>query len=491
MAGEQGIIYQKGLLPASLETLCTHLGTECSYHGVDPRTQILAVSASDIRPVEKGSLVISLKGMDGDSVEAVRLGAAAVLADHVIDGLPCVVVDDPMTAAWHLTDWLYRAIGLPALLVTGSTGKTSMNRMAAQVLGAKMKVFHDGKNRNCLIYMPFLFRDVTGDMQYYIQEMDESRPRNLRYSVRVLRPELFVLTNIGESHIGTAGGKQALIDSVRGGVAAMPGDGVLILNADDPDSMGADFPSKCIRVGIRSADAECRAENIRNTRGGTRFDLCYEGRTEPIRLSVFGDHNVYNAMMAYVIGRHRGMTPASIRRALRRFRNVGIRQNICRLGRELVYADCYNASAASVSYALKCFSELPGRGGKKIAVLGDIAEIGGYERETYRKIAQAVDGSNLDVLVTCGKDSEMLRELVTKDLAIMHAPTRKELTGLLRRLRAEGKHQYLFKASRVMGLENAVRDVFPMHYKLLLERSDPMRAMAQKTIQAVLRTDKP
>ena len=134
MAGEQGIIYQKGLLPTSLEALCTHLGTECSFHGVDPQTQILAVSASDIRPAEKGSLVISLKGMDGDSVEAVRLGAAAVLADHVIDGLPCVVVEEPMTAAWHLTDWLYRAIGLPALLLERSDPMRSMAQKMIQAV---------------------------------------------------------------------------------------------------------------------------------------------------------------------------------------------------------------------------------------------------------------------------------------------------------------------------------------------------------------------
>ena len=490
MEQEKRAVYSKGLFPVSLGGLCGHLGAEYSFHDADPDTVIRAVTESEMPSIEAGSLVISPKGVDSYARDAVKKGAAAVLADHVIEGIPCVVVKDLTAAAYKINGWLYRTVDLPALIVTGSVGKTTVNRMAAEVLRTGLKPFYCTININCLVSMPYLLCRVEIGQDYYIQEMDESAPHNLFYSMRVLRPELVVLTNICESHVGTVGGKQALIDSVQGGVDVMPEDSTLILNADDPGSAEIKARTKCIRVGIHS-EADCRARNIRSTSRGTEFDLSYEGRTEHIRLSVFGEHNIYNAMMAWVAGRYKGIAPEKIRRALRRFQNTGIRQNICRLGKEMVYADCYNASATSVACALKCFCELPQKRGKKIAVLGDIAEIKGYERETYEKIARAVDEAGPDLVVTFGKDSAMLRELTAGGTQVKHVSTRKELNELLRSLRSEGKNHYLFKASRVMALEYSIQEVFPTHYKLLRERSDPGRALAQKVIRTVLRTGKP
>ena len=490
MEQEKRAVCSKGLLPTSLGELCSHLGVEYTFHGADPDAVIRTVTESEMPSIGAGSLAISPKGVDSCACDAVKKGAAAVLSDHVIEGVPCVVVKDLIAAAYAVNDWLYGAIDLPALIVTGSVGKTTMNRMAAEVLRTGMKPFYCTININCLVSLPYLFCRVETDRDYYIQEMDESAPHNLFYSMKILRPELVVLTNIRESHIGAVGGKQALIDSVRRGVDARPEGSILILNADDPDSAGTLFRGKCITVGIHS-EADCRARNVRSTRRGTEFDLRYEGQTEHVRLSVFGEHNVYNAMMAWVVGRYKGVAPEKIRRALRQFKNKGIRQNICRLGKELVYADCYNASATSVACALKCFCELPQKQGKKIAVLGDVAEIEGYERETYEKIARAVDEAGPDLVVTFGKDSAMLQELVTGGTQVKHVCTRKELNGLLRTLRSEGKNHYLFKASRVMALEYSIQEVFPAHFRLIRERSDPKRALAQKVIRTVLKTDRP
>ena len=337
--------------------------------------------------------------------------------------------------------------------------------MVTAVLAQEYRVFSKAGNWNSMHSLTCSLQSIENGIDLLVQEVDEKRPDNPYCCSRILSPEIAVVTNVAESHIGYLGGLKALAKSFSGITAGMDENGVLILNGDDENSLHAGFDARTLLVAIRNEKADCRAMNIDSGPEGTEFDVCFRGETVHVRLSAYGEHNVYDAMMAYVVGKLKGVSTEKILAGLKSYRNSGIRQNVCRVGGETVYADCYNASPTSIAFAVKAFCDLPGTTGRKVAVIGDIAEVDGYEEETYRRIAETVDTSDVDILVTYGGNSEMIWDYLTRPMAKRHARTAEELYDRLRSLRAEGENSYLFKASRVMKLEDAIRDVFPEHYR--------------------------
>lgn len=450
-----GILYEEGVFPLRVETLCEMIGTPCSLHGVLPTTELHAISATDNGRPEPGSLYLPYEAPDDQLRWAVSQGAAAVLTDHIVEGLPCIVVEDVLDAICRFSARLYEKIGLPAVTVSGSEGKTTTKRMVYSVLRQEKKAFCKLGNYNSLHALCCLLPKLTRGTQVVIHEVDESREFNTLHCSKVLHPDIALVTNIAESHIGL----------FRGITAGLKEDGVVILNADDADSMAAGFDAPVLTVGIHSENADCRAVNLRTTPGGTEFDLLYRDERVHVTLPVFGEHNVYNAMMAYLVGVRMGVSREGILRGLAEFRNKGIRQNVCSFCGTLVYADCYNASPTSIHYALKCFDDLcAARRGRSVAVLGDIAEVEGFEEETYRRIAESVQNAGFDVLVTCGKDSDRIARGVSRTLEVHHTRDLNELNGCLRKLRRQGCSAFLFKASRIMKLENSIKKVFPLQF---------------------------
>lgn len=337
--------------------------------------------------------------------------------------------------------------------------------MVDSVLTQEKQVCCEQGNYNTLHALCWVLTRVESGAELVLEEVDEKRLRNTEMCSLVLKPGIALITNIAEAHLGFYGSREALTDSFRGITAGMDETGVVIINGDDPSSVDARFNAKIITVGIYNEAADCRATNIRDTRHGTEFDLSYQGKTAHVRLSLFGEHNVYNAMMAFVVGTLNGLKTESILQGLAAYRNSGIRQNICRLGQTLVYADCYNASSTSIRYALKCFESIAAGKGKIVAVLGDIAEIDGFEEDTYREIAGFIDASGIDVLVTCGRDSEMIARYLNRKLETIHTSDLDELNACLSRLKKAGCRAFLFKASRFMQLEKSIRQAFPLHWK--------------------------
>ena len=172
-------------------------------------------------------------------------------------------------------------------------------------------------------------------------------------------------------------------------------------------------------------------------------------------------------MTAFVVGTLQGIRKQSILNGLKQFRNVGFRQNIIRIGNTVVYADYYNASSKSVSYAISCFCSLPSIRGKRVAVLGDIAEIEGYEESTYQEIAKAIDNSTIDILITYGTDSKMIQKFIKRDMEMQHCSSSEELNQCLKTLKNNQKCSFLLKASRSMYMENNMKAAFPAHYYLM------------------------
>lgn len=460
------ILSAKGLLPLQASKLREILNGNCELRGVDPEWSFCDVVPTNCSQVRQGSLFIPLRETNEVCADKVRRGALAVLTDRNLPGIPTILVPDLGEALGRICAWMYEAIDLPAVVVTGSTGKTSTKRMINSVLRTRKRVYSELENNNTLYDFGVSLQRMDEGNEMIVQEVDESRRNNAFWFSKVLKPRIAVVTNIAESHMGHVGSKENLIRNFEAIASGMREDGIVIINGDDPDSLRANFCRRIIRVGIRDQSCECTAQNIRSRPGGTTFDLCYQGKRIAIRLRVLGEHNVYNAMMAYLVGKLSGMKDRDILRGLAGFRNMGIRQNILKLYGVTVYADCYNASLRSITYALKCFCELKIGRGKRVAILGDIGEIEGFEEETYRQIAALLDNSPMDAVITYGKDIKRVGDYMTGDLTWHHAESFGALVGILDQHKKEYR-AFLFKASRMMRLEECIQQVFPKHYRVM------------------------
>ena len=458
------VVFEKRLLPINVGNLCEIIGNGYQLENVAPDALITCIACeTGYEPLSEGFLLIE-RFSDETMVCRIKSGGTAVLTDHKIEGIPCIVVDNVISAVYNICKWMYEAISIPAVIVSGGTGKTTTKRMINSFLEKQKNVFSTNKNSNILVEFCCHLQSVRTADQITIWEVCENWRRDAESFSILLKPEIVVVTNIGDSHLGAIGSKEEQYKCFRALTSGIDKDSIVIINADDEECMQVGFDGNTISIGINNTSADCVSYNITNTRRGTEFDLRYLNDSVHVKLSVFGIHNVYNAMMAYVVGVLQGVEKKAILKGLKKYHNVGIRQNIIRFGGVVVYADCYNASAKSIASAIKCFCEIPGVHGKRVAVIGDIAEIEGYEEKTYREIAQTIDNSTIDVLLTYGKDSSMIHDYIRRKIEKKHFTSIDDLNNCLKQMKTERGNGYLFKASRSIRLERSFRAVFPTHY---------------------------
>lgn len=464
------ILEEKSVFPISIGNLLKQLDVEYeSSSDIDGFTVSSIVGAENASVVD-GCLFIPYSESDETIVKLCSNKNVVVLSDHFIDGILCIVVSDIINVLKSICDWMGSYINIPSIIVTGSEGKTTTKRMIYNVMNTEYKTFCKIGNYNTLHALCCQLQEIPTGPEYIVQEVDESRYNNILYCSQILNPEIAVITNIAEAHLGALGSKDALIKTFLDIGCGLKDDGIIIINADDETSWGLDFDKKVISVGIKNKNADYLASNIISTdKGKTEFDIIHDGQSEHITLPVLGEHNVYDAMVAFVIGKLKGISTKNIKQALLNYRNSGFRQNICSFAGTTVYADCYNASLRSVSFAVKTFDSLKAK--RKVLVLGDIAELGEFAEDTYKGIADVINQTNnIDALITYGEDSAMINNYLTKDILSEHADTFSELDKKIRSMRLKGYNCWLFKASRTMKLEKNIKKAFPVIWRLYIGR---------------------
>lgn len=413
----------------------------------------------------KNCVFFSLDGRDYLARQAVAHGALAVVCTQQIGSLPCILVQDVQEAFLAVCRALRAEHPVPATVITGSIGKTTTKEMTACVLQGHFRTFCAPINGNVLQYLGFELQHIPRRAQQFVQEVDESYPRNASRCSEVLQPGIAIITNIDRSHIGELGSEENLIRAITSITDGMSPDGHLILNADDPRSIGRHYLQKVHTVGIAAAGADCTASNIRLESTRTVFDLHYAGETATVTINLPGNYNIYNAMMAFVAGKLAGVPTAQILRSLKRYRPMTVRQKLYRAGGVRYYVDCFNASARSVKGALDVTDRMPLKnGGRRIAVLGDIAGIDGFEEQTYREVCTAVRDASVDLLLTYGTGSASIRDLLGAQCpAGQHFSSEQALVSYLKQNRRRGDI-LLFKASGIMHLDSVVKSLIPISY---------------------------
>lgn len=355
------------------------------------------------------TLFVALKGERFDGHDFIggfyQNGGAAAMSQRETEG-PAVLVEDTRLALGELARHCRGKFDLPVVGVTGSVGKTSTRRMIESVLSAAGAVCATQGNLNNDIGLPRTLLTLERRHKFAVIEMGMNHAGEIRYLTHITGPDIAVITNVGTAHIGNLGSREAILRAKLEILEGLRPGGTALLNGDDERlwAQRDKLPCRVMYYGIRNPDCDliagsvqCEALESRFRAGGDAFTVCAPG-----------EHHVYNALAAIAVGRAFGLPAADIQRGVEGFRPADMRQAITERGGVRVIEDCYNANADSMEAALAVLAASgPGR---KIAVLGDMLELGEFTLAEHRRVGDCAARHQTGLLVTVGEYAAAIAE---------------------------------------------------------------------------------
>lgn len=373
-----------------------------------------------------------------------------------------LVVDDSLVALQALARWwrqvlaLERKDELRVVGITGSLGKTTTKELVAAVLAQRYRVLKSRGNYNNEIGLPLTLLELTGDHQRAVLEMGTYGLGEIALLAQIACPDIGVVTNVGPVHLERMGTVERIAQAKAELVQALPEDGVAILNGDDEwvSAMAQQTRARVVRYGL-TADCDVWAGDV-ESRGldGVGFRLHHQDQSVHVHIPLLGWHSVHTALRAAAVGLVDGLSWDEIIDGLQGGEQLRL-VAVPGVNGAVLLDDTYNSSPDSAIAALNLLSEL---GGRKIAVLGDMLELGGYAVEGHRRVGRrAIEVASILITVGelgrligqealgCGMPAERVIEVADADAAVVC------LQGLL-----QEKDMVLIKGSRGMAMERIV-----------------------------------
>ena len=429
---------------------------------------IASALTTDSREVTDGAIFVAIRGENSDGhtyiAKAASMGAACILCDRlpeVLPTCPLILTADSVKAMGLFAKAYKQQIAPLTVAITGSIGKTTTKEFLGAVLSEHYNTLKTPGNFNNHLGMPLTMLSLTEAHNCAVLEMGMSARGEIEYLSKLANPNIAVITAIGTSHIEHLGSREGIRDAKMEITMGMEQGGALVLDGDEPllaNVAGAHY------VSLANPDAEYYISNIRQTEAGSIFDLKAGGEVyEGVEIPVIGAHNVKDATYAVAVGRLAGMNESEIRRGLMNFRQTGMRQNLYELSGLWVIEDCYNAAPESMQASLKVLSSVAKtKSGRKIAVLGEMRELGSYSPEGHYTVGKAAAREQVDLLFTFGKDALNIAKGANENgltasqiVSVESLDTPEALADAIRNLTVAGD-VLLFKASRGVKLERVI-----------------------------------
>ncbi|PLX34633.1 MAG: UDP-N-acetylmuramoyl-tripeptide--D-alanyl-D-alanine ligase [Clostridiales bacterium] len=366
----------------------------------------------DSRKVEPGDAFIALKGPNYDGHDfigaAVKKGAAVVVSEkHFEADATMIIVGDSHEAMRKIAKAFLDQVKPLVVGVTGSAGKTTTKEMIYCALNEKYNVHKNHGNLNNDIGLPLTLFELEKEHEIVVLEMGMNSKGEIRLLASIAQPDIAVITNIGESHIGRLGSKENIFSAKMEICETMDETGVLIVNGDDcflKSLKIKDTAYSKIFAGACKADGnDVCAKDIVLWGKGSRFTIVHEGCEYKCSLNVQGGHNVINALLAFAAALKAGVNPEAAVRGIEKYHGDDVRGAIIEIGEMTLVNDTYNANPSSMSAAIETLSMMAGR---KIAVLGDMLELGVYSKEMHMEIGKKAAESGIDILMVTGSYAE-------------------------------------------------------------------------------------
>ncbi len=407
---------------------------------------------TDSRKVQKGCLFAAIKGerVDGHSfipaLDQAFENMVFLVSEQPEEELrnPCFVVEDVreglgMIAKAHLERLDAKIIG-----VTGSVGKTTTKNFILSALNAAIKASGTAGNMNNELGVPLTALAVSEQDRAAVVEMGMRGLGQITYLTRFIRPDIAVITNIGVAHLELLKSRANIARAKLELVDALEESGIALLNGDEPLLYGARPDKNCLYFGF-SEHNDYRAENI----NGTTFDLHYPDGVLSITLQPEGDHQIMNALAAFGVGHLLGIDPALLKQGLEAFEGDGRRMFTETVGNITVIDDSYNASPDSMAAALKV---LAAKSGRRVAVLGDMLELGSFELQGHRQVGALCGELKLDAVVAIGTLAKEIYKALPDEMEKYYVSDRAEAPAVIEQAVSAGD-TVLFKASNSMNFQ--------------------------------------
>ena len=439
----------------------------------------------DTRKITKNCLFVCIKGERFDAhqfaEEALEKGAAAVMVHENVDLCGAYIkVDDTSKALLALGGYYRSLFNIPVVALTGSVGKTTTKEFTSLVVSSKYKTIKTQGNLNNEIGLPQTLFQIDDDTEAAVVEMGMNHFGEIHRLVNATRPTLALITNIGVSHIENLGSREGILKAKLEILDGLSEGAPLIINGDN-DMLSTvlyndEICSKynVISFGIKNK-FNYNAENIKEENGSTFFDVVYTVSKQidetdgvkaelslcrqKITIPTVGIHNVYNALAAFAVGITLNIEPEKIAAALSSYVPTGMRQRLNTVGGRICIEDCYNASPDSMRASLGTLGNM--NANKKIAVLGDMLELGDYSKEAHLSVGKMAGENNIDCVLAFGNNAKYYisaaKENGVKDAVLFDDKTK--LSDYLVSL-AQNGDAVLFKGSRGMKLEDVMNTVY-------------------------------
>ena len=385
--------------------------------------------SKDTRTIQKGDVYIGIKGekFDGNQFwqQALDNGAEAVIIQNVeitkkemekYSNKTIIKVENTLDALYEIAGYKRNLYDIPVVAVTGSVGKTSTKDIIASVVSTKYKTLKTEGNNNNNIGLPFTILKLK-DHEAMVIEMGMNHFGEISLLTSIAKPTLAVITNIGTSHIGNLGSRENILKAKLEILEGMQIPKIIINNDNDLLHKWYEENKAKIEVytfGIEN-ESDINAQNIILEEEYGEFKVVSNKTNElEIKVPVGGKHFIYNALCATEVGRILEISDENIKKGIKEFELTKKRMDIRKLENgAILINDSYNASYESMKVSLEFLANHTGK--RKIAVLGDMFELGEYSEKLHRDVGKEVAENNIDILICTGNNSKYIIEEAKKN----------------------------------------------------------------------------
>lgn len=434
------------------------------YHGTaEAKEQTVADITTDSRKAGEGSLFVAIKGERVDAhkfIPAVfEQGALCVICEQAPENPkgPYIQVESSLQAIKDIAEFYRKQLDIKVVGITGSVGKTSTKEMIASVLSEKYKVLKTLGNFNNELGLPLTVFRLRDEDEIAVLEMGISNFGEMHRLSKIARPDLCVMTNIGQCHLEFLGDRDGILRAKSEIFDYIAEDGTIILNGDD-DKLSTIEEVKGIKpifFGIDS-DRKIHATQIQSLGlKGIACRICTEKGDFDVTIPIPGYHMVYNALAGTAVGLALGMTTEEIKRGIEKLESLSGRFHIIETADYTVVDDCYNANPVSMKASLHVLHDALGR---KVAILGDMGELGENEVQLHEEVGREAAQQNIQLLICVGALSEHMAKAAREadpQMMVVHMDTLEEALSELPQYLQKGD-TILVKASHFMHFEKIV-----------------------------------
>ena len=419
----------------------------------------------DTRKINKGDIYIGIKGetFDGSKFwrQALENGASCAIVENItftkeekeeFKGKTIIRVTNTLEALYNIARYKRSLYDIPVIGITGSVGKTSTKDIVANVVGQKYKTLKTKGNNKNNIGLPFTILGLQEE-EAMVVEMGMNHFGEISLLTSIAKPTICVITNIGTSHIGNLGSRENIL---KAKLEILEGcDSPIVIINNDNDLLHNWYEKKKNQINIKTYGikqaSDLNAKSITLEEVSSRFTCYLDGKEQNICVPVGGEHFILNSLCAVMVGKVLKIDSEKIIKGIESFELTKKRMDITELENGIkIINDAYNASLESMKASIKFLSDI--KEGRKIAILGDMFELGDFSKELHEKVGEEITKNQIDVLICSGENAKYIVKKAKENMEdknIYYLENKEEIINLLSEISKPGD-VILWKASNGM-----------------------------------------